>query len=219
MLKAVVIGLISGLLAVAASPVATVTSAASFRISGAAVPVDGVPDWPLAAGDELVMGKAPGMVRFRDGTELYVLPNSRLKLEGSPARPAVRLLNRGGLAYRFTKNSSVEISALSKKVSPRDSTEGRLWFESGEAWWYPVGAEFIEIVSEVRRAGEPIEFQSRRITPVDFIQVPAWRNFNPPWATKPGQPAPPPEEWAPPERPGPPFEPPGPPPWVSPHRP
>jgi len=197
-LRLLIAGLISALAATAASPLATVTSAASFRISGAAVPVHGVPDWPLAAGDELVMGKAPGMIRFRDGTQIFVLPGTRLKVGGSAANPAVTL-NRGGLAYRFTKNSSVEISALSTKVSPRDSSQGRLWFENGEAWWYPANAAFMLVVAERRRVGEPIEMVSRRVTPRNFGQVPAWRDYNPPWANRPGDPSPPPDEGVPPD--------------------
>jgi len=197
-LRVLIAGLISALVATAASPVATVTSAATFRISGAAVPVAGVPDWPLAAGDELVMGKAPGMIQFRDGTEIYVLPETKLKVGGSAANPALTL-SRGGVAYRFAKNSSVQISALSTKVSSRDSSQGRLWFENGEAWWYPANAAFMLVVGERRRAGEPIEFVSRRMTPRNFGQVPAWRNYNPPWANKPGEPNPPPNEGLPPD--------------------
>jgi len=197
-LRVLFIGLISAVVAMAASPVATVTSAAPFRISGATAPVDGVPNWPLATGDELVMGKAPGMIRFRDGTQIYVLPNSRLQVGGTPGSPAVRL-TRGGVAYRFAKNSSVQISALSTKVSSRDSGEGRMWFENGEAWWYPANAAFMLVVGERRRVGEPIEFVSRRVTPRNFGQVPAWRDYNPPFANRPGDPNPPPNEGVPPD--------------------
>ncbi len=191
MIRVISIGLILALGLAGAPPVGTVSSAESFRISGAAVPVTGVPNWPLAAGDQLVMGNAPGRVRFQDGTQLLVLPKTKLEIgaEGSRMRVTVR---EGGVEYRFANNSNVELSALTHRVSAGESQEGRLWLANGDSYWHAANAAFLLVVEPVEReVGEPIDFVSRRITPGNFNEVPGWDGFNPDWSNKPGDDGPP----------------------------
>jgi len=102
--------MVSGL-AYGASPLATVTSSKPFRLSGAQVPVKGVPNWPLLAGDKLEMGEAPGLIRFHDGTLIYVLPHSKLAIQAVEKQAQVRL-EAGGLAYKYAEDSTVELAAL-----------------------------------------------------------------------------------------------------------
>ncbi len=170
----------------AAEPVGTITSAEPFEIGGARAPVAGAPNWPLVAGDTVVMGKAPGLIRLADGTRLFVLPRSRIEITGGEGEAPAVELRSGGVAYEFGRASRLSLKALGKRVSAEESKEGWLWFENEEAWWHPAGGTFMEVASVRRGADGEVTFASRRVTPRNLGEVEGWRGYIPGWATRPG---------------------------------
>lgn len=176
-------------LVAAAPPVAKMTSSETFRLGGEKVPVAGVKDWPLVAGDEVVMGKGPGNIEFQDGSRVYVLPNSRFVVSVTEGRTQVRL-REGALAYRFTKDSSVDLAALAHEAVPEGSREGRLAVQDAEAYWNPLEAAFYVIHDEGgerRRAGDLGEV-SMRPNPYNLDEIGGQRGYEPDWGTPPDNP-------------------------------
>jgi hypothetical protein len=132
------------------------------------------------------MGEAPGLVRFVDGSQVFILPSSHLKL--SVSGDAISLvLSSGGIAYRFTPGSSLEIRALSNRVSSTSDGEGqgRIWFEGSDAWWSPSGANYM-IVTSIRGADDDITTVSERVSPKNIRDVEGWRDYEPDWSQQPG---------------------------------
>jgi hypothetical protein len=80
----------------AATPVARVSSSQPFKLNGATVPVEGIPSWPLAAGDVVTTQAAQATVVFRGGSRIVLEPNSELKIEIKDNKPVVRLLHGSG---------------------------------------------------------------------------------------------------------------------------
>ena len=160
-----------------ASPVATVTSSKTFQLSGARVPVNGVPDWPLLAGDKVEMGEASGTIRFRDGTLLYVLPHSKLAIQAVDKHARVRLED-GGLTYKYAKDSTVELSASSHKPLPERTGTGRLLISGDEAWWNPDDPALFSIRGVVRREGGGLAFGEYRLTPSNPDFTGRWREYS-----------------------------------------
>ena len=211
MRRLLVCGFIAALWLTAASPVADITSEEPFLLSGTRVPVAGVPNWPLVDGDVVVLASSPALVKFRDGTQLYVLPESRFKITVAAKQVGARL-EEGGLSYKYAKDSAVELAALSNKAIPRKSGQGLLISYKGEAWWNPADPKFMQLPGVVRQANGDTNFGGYRITPFNLNFVDKWTNYNPGWGNKPGfQPPGPPG----PIPPGPVLRPPGVPP-VSP---
>jgi len=68
-------------LAFGSAPVATVASAGTFDLHGAAVRTEGVPFWPVMAGDEIATHASSALIRFQDGTSVALGENSRAKVE------------------------------------------------------------------------------------------------------------------------------------------
>jgi len=177
---------------VAASSVGTVTSAEPFLLSGTRVPVAGIPNWPVLEGDEVVMARSPGLMIFRDGTQVYLLPNSRIKISAAGERTLVRL-EEGGLAYKFSKNSRVNLSALANKALPDTSGRGRLMVSDGEAQWSPADPSYFRAAGVVRTQDGRYSSGQYRLTPLSLESAGQGQGQGPPWWEPPG------------------FEPPGPP--------
>ena len=100
-------GALAAVLGQAASPVASVTSEAPFRLRGAVVPVAGVPSWPLLAGDEIATDGSAAAIRFSDGSSVTLRQNSTARLEQPGGRfYAFRLLS-GAMDVRPASGSKV----------------------------------------------------------------------------------------------------------------
>ena len=183
--------LLAGTLVCAATPVAKVTSSKSFRIGGVPVPVAGVPNWPLVDGDEVAMAKGPGEVVFQDGTRLYVLPETRFTVTVEDKRAAVQL-SEGGMAYLFSKDSSVELSVGKTRI-PARSKEGRVMALDGKAYWDPTDIAFHMVVDsgERQQRGDPGEFAGSQLTPFNLDLVNQWEDYKPPFGNPPGEDPPP----------------------------
>lgn len=164
-------------------PPATITSAQPFRLSGATVPVAGVPHWPLLRGDEVVLGDSPGEVIFRDGSRVFVLPKSVFQVSRDGA--AGLRLSQGGLRYIFTKDSVVSLAARDLPALPRDAREGTLLVKEGEAYWTPRDPAFLAGSGDGRPEYGEFLFVRYRLTPIDLDYAVDWPRFNPEWGNTP----------------------------------
>jgi hypothetical protein len=178
----VIIASILGAALAAAAPVATISSAEPFQLRGASVPVRGVPDWPLSAGDEIATGAAPAMISFADGSRVYLNSHTRAKLQVTGKQNVLRLM-QGDLAYKVSKNSLVSVAGLNREPLPGDSSEGLLSIDNQAAVWAPKGFN-------PAAAGGPPAFVQYRITPFNRFFVSQWRDYRPPFGVAPFGPPP-----------------------------
>ncbi len=174
-------------LAMAATPLATITSQEAFSLNGASVPVAGVPRWPVAVGDEVVMARSSGLVVFKDGTKLFLIPNTKIKVEADGNRTVVRLLD-GGLAYKLSEKTVVDLAALELDAVSRGSTEGRLWVENRSALWAPDNPAFYAAARNAQASTQREVSRRYRIGPFQLSFLNDWRQFNPPFGNPPGTP-------------------------------
>lgn len=101
-----------------AQQIATVTSTAPFTVRGASVnPTQGVPTFPVMAGDTIQAGNAPTVVAFPDGSVVTLDPNSQGRVEVINGRPVFRLTS-GRATYTLTTLTSVGLSELNNAVTP-----------------------------------------------------------------------------------------------------
>jgi len=106
----------------AQSQVATVTSLALFTLRGAAVsPDQGVPVWPILAGDSVKGGNAVTVVAFPEGSALTLDPRSEAKLDVVDGKPTFQLLS-GTARYSLKSTSAVQLMAANRRVNPASMT-------------------------------------------------------------------------------------------------
>ena len=97
-------------LSLAAPPVATVSSSGAFSLRGANVQTEGIPSWPLLAGDEIRTSSAPALVQFRDGSRITLAENSRARLEKTSNGLAFRVVSGAG---QFTLSPTTNLKIYS----------------------------------------------------------------------------------------------------------
>lgn len=180
MFRLLCLAVILGLPLAAASPVAKITSGEPFILSGTRVPVAGIPNWPLVAGDEVVTAKAPGRIDFADGSRVYVMPNSKIKITVESGRTVVRL-EEGALSYTFAKDSTAGVAARSNGAISKDSREGRLLLDGSDAFWNPANPEFFQMGGLIRRENGGLFFGQYRLTPFNLDFILKWREYDPQW--------------------------------------
>ncbi len=210
MTRLTLITLLASSLAAAASPVAKISSSAPFRLDGKTVPVAGVPNWPVAAGDEIVMGSGPGEIRFKDGTRVFVHPRARVMIGESGGKTLVRIL-AGAMSYKRPANSTVSLAGLKNQPISSDSLQGKMAVTSAGAFWNPLEQSFYQIgpgAAGKRRPQQAGELGNVNMNPNPYNlgDIQGYRDFEPDWgtppsdggqgtapppaATEPGQPAP-----------------------------
>lgn len=106
----------------AQNQVASVTSSSPFTLRGAALtPGQGVPTWPILAGDTLKAGTAMTIVTFPDGSVLELAPGSEAKIDFVNGKPLFQLLD-GSARYSLKSTSAVQLMAATQTVTPKDLT-------------------------------------------------------------------------------------------------
>jgi hypothetical protein len=131
------------------------------------------------AGDEIVAGKAPAMITFRDGSRVQLNANSRAKVAVAGKQTVLRLTN-GQLAYKLSSNTrSTGVAALGYGALPAQSDEGLISINGAVAAWTPLaGSEKFAVTSYV-----PVPFS--------LGAVGQWRNGLPVFGVPPGSGQPP----------------------------
>jgi hypothetical protein len=109
------------LVAVAAkaqTQVATVTSSAPFTLRGAGItPGQGVPMWPVLAGDDIKAGSTLAIVTFPDGSVITLAPGSEGKVDFMNGKPVFQLVN-GTARYSLKTTIAVQLMEASQTVTP-----------------------------------------------------------------------------------------------------
>jgi len=131
--------LICAVLLNAAAPIATITGSAGLKINGKTVPTTGAPNWPLFAGDEVIVGPVAASVVFPDGTRLNVLPNTRFIVKVCD-RCIVQLFE-GAIEFNKPAESKFEMCALGHPVRPEPATNGSVTVEKPDKVIVRVGSE------------------------------------------------------------------------------
>ena len=83
----------TGSLAMAALPVAAVSSSTPFDLRGAEVRVEGVSSWPILAGDVIATKNGPAVIMFKDGSRVTLQNHSKARVESSSHGLSFRLLD------------------------------------------------------------------------------------------------------------------------------
>ena len=99
--------------------IATVTSSAPFILRGASVtPGQGVPTWPIMAGDTLKAGNAPTIVTFPDGSAITLASSTEAKIDSVGGMPVFQLL-KGSAHYSLKSRGAVQLMAANQTVTPK----------------------------------------------------------------------------------------------------
>jgi len=101
----------------AAQPIASITSASSFELRGHTVNVDGVPTWPLTAGDQVTAGKDAATIELRDGSRVFLQKNSQLRLDSKDDTVLLHLMS-GSLRMGSVVSPRVAVYASGNLVKP-----------------------------------------------------------------------------------------------------
>lgn len=105
----------------AASPLGSLSSAQSFDLNGCSnVPVAGVPNWPVTAGDTIATHSAPATIQFRDGSRVILAENSTAKLEAKSGQSVLRLLQGSG-EYTLASHPALSIFVLGQRVTAKSA--------------------------------------------------------------------------------------------------
>ena len=114
--------LIAAGVAGAQQQVATVTSSAPFTLRGAPVtPGQGVPMWPILAGDTVKAGNALTIVTFPDGSVITLEPGAEAKVDYVNGKPVFQLLS-GSARYSLKYVAAVQLMAANQKATPKGLT-------------------------------------------------------------------------------------------------
>jgi hypothetical protein len=89
-------------------PVATISSSGTFELRGVEVKVDGVPSWPMLAGDDVRTTNAPALIQFRDGTRVTLAEKSQAKVEKSGEGLVLRL-RTGSMEFNIASGSTLKV--------------------------------------------------------------------------------------------------------------
>jgi hypothetical protein len=128
MLRAFLFVIVLGSLAVAKTPIATVTAAKSVNINEVAVATQGVPAVPVVSGDVIATGDEPAIVKLADGSTFMLAKNSSVKIQQCGAT-SVEVL-QGTTTYRFAPASKAQLCALGHPATAAAMTQGSITIES-----------------------------------------------------------------------------------------
>ncbi len=100
----------------AQTQVATVTSSVTFTLRGAGItPGQGVPMWPVLAGDHVTAGSAMAIVTFPDGSVITLTPGSEGRIDLMNGQPSFQLLSDTA-HYSVKSKNAVALFVLNHMV-------------------------------------------------------------------------------------------------------
>lgn len=108
--------------ALAAQPVATLTTGGYVKVNGTVIPTTAAPTWPLAASDEVLTAGDLAVITFPDGVRITLGQNTRVMLRVCD-RCVVQLFE-GAVAYKMPVSSKLQLCALGHPIKPAPGTEG-----------------------------------------------------------------------------------------------
>jgi hypothetical protein len=90
----------------AATPVASISGTEPLEVSGVVVPA--LHPVPIALDDDVLTRNNAAVLRFRDGSEIVLQPNSRVRLENSNGAVAAHIVS-GSATYKIAPRSTLKI--------------------------------------------------------------------------------------------------------------
>ena len=99
-----------------ASPVATLSTNGTFELRGTAVRTEGVPSWPVMAGDVIGTSGSAAVIRFADGSRVTLGEKSRAKVEKTEDGLIFRLIS-GAMNFTVADAAGVAFYDNAKVVT------------------------------------------------------------------------------------------------------
>jgi len=103
---------------------ATATSSSAFKLGGTEVQVAGIPNWPVALGDEIQAGETPVTLSFQAGHRVTLAKGAKARIEADGKRTRLRLLS-GSCSYLLASSLGLGFSVGDKSAVIR-GTQGTL---------------------------------------------------------------------------------------------
>ena len=129
--------LVFAILATAQNQIATVMSDGPFRLRGANItPGQGVPSWPMIAGDTVRSGVSPATITIENCSTITLAPSSSGKVDVADKTPTFRL-ETGTAHYVLESKDCVKLFAGNTGTIPTD-LNGDLQLGSNsipKGWW------------------------------------------------------------------------------------
>jgi hypothetical protein len=94
---------------------ATATSASAFKLGGTEVQVAGIPNWPVALGDEIQAGETPVTLKFQAGHRVTLAEGAKARIEADGKKTRLRLLT-GSCSYLLASSLSLGFVVGNKPV-------------------------------------------------------------------------------------------------------
>ncbi len=116
--------------------VATASSQSVFTLRGAVInPEQGVPSWPVLAGNTVKAGTSPLTLTFADGSTITLNPGAEGTLELTGRDLPVFRLHKGSASYNLTTRGSVQVMSGGENVAfnSQSGTVGK----DGTGLWPP----------------------------------------------------------------------------------
>jgi len=104
--RPLVLSIAAAVVAFGANPVGRLISSAPVEVNGIAAPARNYV--PVSIGDEITTKGASAVVQFPDGSGVTLQPNSKLRIEGQPAKPSVQVVS-GSAMYDLARTSTVRV--------------------------------------------------------------------------------------------------------------
>ena len=105
----------------AADTVAKITSSGPFQLRGVSVKTDGVPSWPMLAGDDIQTAATPASIQFSDSSRVVLGENSRAELQANNGKLVLRLV-RGSMQFKIAHRSSLTLLSNNTPVKGSSGT-------------------------------------------------------------------------------------------------
>jgi hypothetical protein len=116
----------------AQTQVATVTSSTAFTLRGAGIsPGQGVPMWPVLAGDSITAGSAITIVTFPDGSVITLAAGSEGKFDLVNGQPTFQLIS--GTAHYSLKSKKAVAVMISNQAVALTSLNGSVTMSGAQA--------------------------------------------------------------------------------------
>ncbi len=149
------------------APLAVLTTGGEVELNGKVLRDEGVPNWPVDAGDEIQTGTKSALITFPDGLKATLAPHTRLVVQKCDR--CVAQLYQGGLDYDKPAGSKAEICALGHPVRPAAGSRGSVVVESAEKVLVRVAG--LEKVATVGKCGCGMSAATKSVIAVSAVSA------------------------------------------------
>ena len=123
MLRILVVLAVCVIAAMAAEPIASITSRGTVELSGIEIQSTLLPSLPVVPGDDVATFSFPAIMVFRDKSRVVLGTNSRVRLETAGGQTQVRLLD-GSLDFNLAAGSGLRVLGPGGSIEPQSGSKG-----------------------------------------------------------------------------------------------